>query len=150
MNNAITPLIATENVTWENHILGRFSAKWMRLLKCMNESSAFRDGKINPVYREMRETIKTINALLKDVDVEDRSGRLGGKHGDPDYYKNQVDGEEELYWRPIMLVIGSSLEKIDFKRGLPIGVVNVENYVERLVIEMVEKGLSSGVKSLLG
>lgn len=56
------------------------------------DSEVMLKTRVNPLYKEMRDTIRLINSMLNDLNLEDSSGRLG-KDGDPKYYENFVDGE---------------------------------------------------------
>jgi hypothetical protein len=55
-------------------------------------------GGISPIYKEMRETMRLINSLLKEMemDLESRgsNGRPGYIHGDEDYYDQMMDTGE--------------------------------------------------------
>jgi len=59
-----------------------------------NQHQIFEGNRINPIFKEQREVIKLITTMLDSLEIGDGSGRLG-KHGDPQYYENFVDGEED-------------------------------------------------------
>jgi len=49
-------------------------------------------GTVSPIYREMRETIKTINSILRELRIDPKSSS-SFVNGDSDYYETLMEGE---------------------------------------------------------
>ena len=58
-----------------------------------NGSLRASSGRVDPIYREMRETIKMIDSMLKDLNIDKDKGSTGKGdllNGDGDYYEHLI------------------------------------------------------------